>query len=157
MDAFVPADWRGVAAGKRSALKPLRRHARLLGSRSLSSDNLTPCEARPFTLRSSPAARSNGSTLSAFGEGQPVASRRAVCVPALSAGEAAWLQRPAGFTASEALKYSTSRRPTVHLLDTGCRVNIELTHSKQTIVVPVTRHRNRGAPHTSARDFQPEK
>ena len=45
---------------------------------------------------------------------------------------------------TEALKYSTSCRQIAFLLDTGCRVNSRLTHSKQTIGVPLTRHRYEG-------------
>src|SRR5277367_2120417 len=48
MDAFVPGVGRYRSAGKRSAIKPRRRHARLVGGRSLTSNMLTRREARPL-------------------------------------------------------------------------------------------------------------
>jgi len=119
MDACVPAVGRHRIAGKRSAIKPRRLHARLVGGQSLTSDMLTPPEARPLLL------------LAAW-------PQRAFRIADGSAG------RPARFVTPEALKYSTWGRQMAFLLDTACRVDFALTHSKQTIGVPLTRHKNQG-------------
>jgi hypothetical protein len=47
MDVFVPADWRGVSAGNRSALKSRLRHEIPVGGWNLSSDVPNPRAARP--------------------------------------------------------------------------------------------------------------
>jgi hypothetical protein len=55
---------------------------------------------------------------------------------------------------TEALKYSILLRKMAFLLDTACRVDFALTHSKQTIGVPPTRHSKRGFPCTNSRDLE---